>query len=49
MLGIQARVQEFVREGAQNLKALLFFLFFNFSGGGAAQIVAEKMIFSPKK
>ena len=34
---IQARVQEFVRGGAQNLKAFFFFFFllFNFSGGGA--------------
>ena len=41
----QARVQEFVR-GGQNLKAF----FFNFSGGGgAAQKIDEKMIFSTKK
>ena len=33
----QARVQEFVRGGAQNLKAFFFFLLFNFSGGGPAQ------------
>ena len=45
---LQARVQEFVREGAQNLK--LFFLLFNFSGGGGpAQKIAEKIIFSTKK
>ena len=39
----QARVQEFVRGGAQNLKVFFFcfFLFFNILGGGAAQ----KMIF----
>ena len=45
----QACVQEFVRGGAQNLKVFLFFLLFNFSGGGAAQKIAEKMIFSTKK
>ena len=46
---LQARVQEFVREGAQNLK--LFFLFFIFSGGGGgpAQKIAEKIIFLTKK
>ena len=45
----QARVQEFVRGGAQNLKPL-FFLLFNFPGGGGpAQKIAEKMIFSTKK
>ena len=47
----QARVQEFAREGAQNLKAFFFFFFFfllfnNFSGGGPAQKLAEKMTFS---
>ena len=47
--GIQARVQEFVRGGAQNLKAFFFFFFFNFSGGGPAQKLAEKMTFSTKK
>ena len=44
----QARVQEFVRGGAQNLKAF-FFLLFNFSGGGPAQKIAEKMTFSTRK
>ena len=34
--------------GAQNLKAF-FFLLFNFSGGGPAQKIAEKIIFSTKK
>ena len=43
----QARVQEFVRGGGQNLKSL--FLLFNFSEWGAAQKMAEKMIFSTKK
>ena len=33
--------------GGLNLKAS--FLLFNFSGGGAAQIIAMKMIFSTKK
>ena len=49
---LQARVQEFVRGGAQNLKGFFFFFFFllfNFSGGGPAQKQAEKMIFSTKK
>ena len=48
----QARVQEFVRGGAQNLKLFFFFFFFllfNFSGGGPAQKIAEKMKFSTKK
>ena len=47
----QARVQEFVRVGAQHLKAFFFFFFFffNFSRGGPAQKIAEKMIFSTKK
>ena len=45
----QARVQEFARGGAQNLKAF-FFLLFNFSGGGGpAQKLAEKMTFLTKK
>ena len=43
----QARVQEFVRGGAQNLKA--FFFAFQFFRGGAAQKIAEKMIFSTNK
>ena len=44
----QARVQEFVRGGgAQNLK--VFFCFSIFFGGGAAQKIAEKIIFSAKK
>ena len=51
---MQARVQEFVRGGAQNLKAFFFFFFFFFfsifqGGGGPAQKLAEKMIFSTKK
>ena len=48
---LQARVQEFARGGAQNLKAFFFFFFaFQFfRGGGPAQIIAEKMIFSTKK
>ena len=36
-MGVQARVQEFAREGAQNLKAFFFFFFFAFQffrGGG---------------
>ena len=49
----QARVQEFARGGAQNLKAFFFFFFFFafqfFRGGGPAQKLAEKMIFSTKK
>ena len=49
----QARVQEFARGGAQNLKAFFFFFFFfllfNFSWGGPAQKLAEKMTFSTKK
>ena len=40
----QWRVQEFVREGAVNLKG--FFLLFNFL---RAQKIAEKMIFPTKK
>ena len=49
--GFQARVQEFVRGGeAQNLKAFFFFAFqFFFWGGGPAQKIDEKMIFSSKK
>ena len=38
--------------GAQNLKAFFFFFFFAFQffrGGGPAQKIAEKMIFSIKK
>ena len=50
---IQARVQEFVRGGAQNLKAFFFFFFFAFQffrrGGGPAPKIAEKKIFSTKK
>ena len=47
---IQARVQEFVRGGGggQNLKAFIFLLL-NYSGGGAAQKMGEKMIFPTKK
>ena len=43
----QARVQELVRGGGQNLKVFFFFfLLFNFSGGGGpAQKRDEKMIF----
>ena len=44
----QARVQEFVRGGGP--KSESFFFLFNFSGGGGpAQKIAEKMIFSTKK
>ena len=36
--------------GAQNLKAFFFFfLLFNLLGGGPAENIAEKMIFSTKK
>ena len=45
----QARVQEFVRGGAQNLKAFFFFCFSIFQGGGPAQKLAEKMTFSTEK
>ena len=47
----QARVQELVRGGAQNIKAFFFrfSIFKYFRGGGAAQKVAEKMIFLTKK
>ena len=46
----QARVQEFVRRGGgQNLKAFFFAFQFFRGGGGAAQKIAEKMIFSTKK
>ena len=45
---LQARVQEFVRGGAQNLKAF-FFCFLIFQGGGPAPKIAEKRIFSTKK
>ena len=48
-IDIQARVQEFVRGGGPKSESLFFFLLFNFSGGGAAQKIAEKMIFSTKK
>ena len=46
----QASVQELVRGGgAQNLKAFFFcFLIFQ-GGGGPAQKIDEKMIFSTKK
>ena len=47
MLHCQARVQEFVRGGAQNLKAF-FFAFQFFRGGGPARNIGEKMIFSTK-
>ena len=44
----QARVQEFVRGGAKSER--LFFLLFNFlGGGGPAQKIPEKMTFSTKK
>ena len=53
---VQARVQEFVKGGgAQNLKAFFFccflgvFCFSIFQGGGPAQKIAEKVIFSTKK
>ena len=54
MVTYQARVQEFVRGGAQNLKGFFFFFFcfFCFSifqRGGPAQKIAEKMIFLTKK
>ena len=45
----QARVQEFVRGGAQNLKAFFFLFFSIFQGGGPAPKIAEKRIFSTKK
>ena len=45
----QARVQEFVRGGGPKSESLFFFLLFNFPGGGPAQKIAEKMIFSTKK
>ena len=48
LITLQARVQEFVRGGAQNLKAF-FFAFQFFRGWGPAQKIAEKMIFSTKK
>ena len=44
----QARVQEFVR-GPQNLKACFFFGCSIFQGGGRAQKIDDKMIFSTKK
>ena len=39
------------KRGAQNLKAFFYLLFFfsTFQGGGLAQKLAEKMIFSTKK
>ena len=43
----QARVQEFVRGGGAKSESL-FFCFSIFRGGGAAQKIAEKMIFSTK-
>ena len=52
---VQARVQEFVRGGAQNLKAFFFFFFFFFfafqlfRGGPAQKLAAEKMTFSTIK
>ena len=49
VLLIQARVQEFARGGAQNLKAFFFFAFQFFRGGAPAQTLDEKMIFSTKK
>ena len=50
-INTQARVQEFARRGAQNLKAFFFFFFWFsiFQGGGPAQKLAEKMTFSTKK
>ena len=44
---LQGRVQEFVRGGGENLK--VFFVFSLFQGGGAAQKIADKMIFPTKK
>ena len=55
---VQARVQEFVMGGGGGVpksESLFFccffgfFLLFNFSGGGPAQKIAEKVIFSTKK
>ena len=46
----QPRVQEFVRGGGGPKSESLFFLLFNFSGGGApAQKIAEKITFSTEK
>ena len=36
-------------QNSQNLKAFFFFWFLIFQGGGPAQKIAEKMIFSTKK
>ena len=44
----QWRAQEFVRGGRKS-KRLFFFLLFNFSRGGPAQRIAEKIIFPTKK
>ena len=38
-----------IRKGGGPKSESLFFLLFNFSGGGPAQKIAEKMIFSTKK
>ena len=46
---MQARVQEFVRGGGPKPETV-FFLLFNFSGGGGpSSEIAEKIIFSTKK
>ena len=45
----QARVQEFVRGGGAKSEKSFFLAFQFFGGGGAAQKIAEKMIFSTKK
>ena len=48
MYDIQWRVQEFVRGGGENRK-INFFCLSLFQGGGAAQKIAEIMIFPTKK
>ena len=45
----QARVQEFVRGGGGAKSEVFFFCFSIFRRWGAAQKIAEKMIFSTKK
>ena len=45
----QARVQEFGRGGPKSESFFFFFLLFNFSWGGAAQKIAEKITFSTEK
>ena len=47
---LQARVQEFVWGGGPKSESLFFFFAFQFfRGGGPAENIAEKMIFSTKK